>query len=400
MHANLSFFQIISGDGWSTLSRPIIEKHPITALVFVGSIFIMVFGVLNLITAVIVDTAAQARESDIMKMGELKEMERKYAWESFTGMCISLDTDESGHIDIDEIKNGVDNIPELEAWLSVMGVEEDDLDMVFEILDMDGDGKVTHEEFAYQLYKMKTQQVTTGICFVKHYIQGIHKKLKKISKQLKASDTSRPSSRPSDTGTTATVTGNNTTKKSKETTPESAVAVQSKNELPETPPDESASPIPALLLPSVQSLSVQSVEVQTILSGPNVESTNSTQSIQSVSSQLGTRLPDVLVPSEVGQPECRQVPADEVRVELLVPTSESSNKTKAWCCSAKHADEAPTEYHDPKAVEEVRLRQLSALDPHHADNPAANDPGSSTNVYPYGVLQGSQNFSQHSTGQK
>merc|ERR1719183_2030292 len=78
--ADLTFFQIISGDGWSKLARPLIEKHPWTGIIMIGVIFTMVFGLLNLITAVIVDTAAQARESDIGNMAKRKENDRETAW--------------------------------------------------------------------------------------------------------------------------------------------------------------------------------------------------------------------------------------------------------------------------------------------------------------------------------
>merc|ERR1719310_1074549 len=122
MNANLTLFQIISGDGWGQLSRPLIINHPWTAVVIVCIIFTMVFGMLNLIPAVIVDTAAQARQLDVMHMAKHKEFERKKAWANFAELCIRLDENHDGEISLEELKKGIQEIPELNAYLSVLGV--------------------------------------------------------------------------------------------------------------------------------------------------------------------------------------------------------------------------------------------------------------------------------------
>jgi Ca2+-binding EF-hand superfamily protein len=178
MLANLTFFQIVSGDGWSDLARPLIMKHPWTAVLFVGVIFTMVFGMLNLITAVIVDTAAQAREADILHMAAQKEYERKFAWENVEGICVGMDSDEDGNITLEELRRGFKKIPELSAHLSVMGVEFDDLKMVFDILDAEQQGKIPIRQFVNEMYKMQTHEHKTTHVFVKHYVEEIRKDVK------------------------------------------------------------------------------------------------------------------------------------------------------------------------------------------------------------------------------
>eukprot|EP00746_Dinoflagellata_sp_MGD_P167447 gnl/MRDRNA2_/MRDRNA2_98065_c0_seq1.p1 gnl/MRDRNA2_/MRDRNA2_98065_c0~~gnl/MRDRNA2_/MRDRNA2_98065_c0_seq1.p1 ORF type:complete len:775 (-),score=133.59 gnl/MRDRNA2_/MRDRNA2_98065_c0_seq1:128-2452(-) len=175
MNANLTLFQIISGDGWGQLSRPLIINHPWTAVVIVCIIFTMVFGMLNLITAVIVDTAAQARQLDVMHMAKHKEFERKEAWANFAELCLRLDENHDGEISLEELKKGIMEIPELNAHLQVMGVEDDDLEMVFDILDANHDGRITHKEFIQQLYKIQTYEVRFAHCFLKQYVEDIRK---------------------------------------------------------------------------------------------------------------------------------------------------------------------------------------------------------------------------------
>ena len=50
MDANLLIFKtVIAGDSWGEIAVPVIQKHPGTAIIFVGSLLTLVFGVLNLI---------------------------------------------------------------------------------------------------------------------------------------------------------------------------------------------------------------------------------------------------------------------------------------------------------------------------------------------------------------
>ncbi|CAE8677715.1 unnamed protein product [Polarella glacialis] len=71
MRANLTMFQtIIAGDSWGELAVPVIEAHPWTAIIFIGSLLTLVFGVLNLIVAVVIDTYAEHRQKDVINLAQ------------------------------------------------------------------------------------------------------------------------------------------------------------------------------------------------------------------------------------------------------------------------------------------------------------------------------------------
>ena len=54
MKANLLLFKtVIAGDSWGQMAVPVILMHPETAVIFMGSSLTVVFGVLNLIVAVV-----------------------------------------------------------------------------------------------------------------------------------------------------------------------------------------------------------------------------------------------------------------------------------------------------------------------------------------------------------
>jgi len=179
VHANLTFFQMISGDGWGSLSRPIIEHAPLTAVLFFGIIFVCVFGLLNLVIAAIVDTAAEAREADHATLGKLREKDRQESWARFQEQCQTLDKDISGDISLQELRQGLAENPSLKATLSELGVGEADLTMLFHVLDADGNNELTCAEFADQLCHMNCSEVKTSLFYIRKYVEAITRQLEK-----------------------------------------------------------------------------------------------------------------------------------------------------------------------------------------------------------------------------
>ncbi len=77
MDANLLLFKtVIAGDSWGLIAVPVIQENVWTAVIFTGSLLTLVFGVLNMIVAVVVDTFAEVRESDVMQAAE--ELEHNF----------------------------------------------------------------------------------------------------------------------------------------------------------------------------------------------------------------------------------------------------------------------------------------------------------------------------------
>ena len=58
MRANVLLFKtVIAGDSWGQIAVPLIEAYPLTAIIFMGSLLTLVFGVMNLIAQpLVVDT--------------------------------------------------------------------------------------------------------------------------------------------------------------------------------------------------------------------------------------------------------------------------------------------------------------------------------------------------------
>lgn len=148
MDANLLLFKtVIAGDSWGLIAVPVIEDHPGTAIIFVGSQLTLVFGVLNLIVAVVVDTFAESRAHDVLNLAEELEQEMASDKKSLQKMFERIDDDSSGTVTVDELIAGARRDPELQSRLAVMDIDEVDLEQLFEMIDVEGTGQVHARDF-------------------------------------------------------------------------------------------------------------------------------------------------------------------------------------------------------------------------------------------------------------
>lgn len=186
MRANLSLFQtIVAGDSWGMVPVPVIADTPWTALLFVPAQVSLVFGVLNLIVAVVVDTFADVRSQD--DKGRLQELEAEMQHEKATLSKIfqSIDTDCSGTVTFDELEAGAENVAEFKQKLKVMDVTRADLLQLFNILDEDQSGYLDPEEFINALFHMKFADSRTATVLVKHYVTEMGKRQERMEVEIR-----------------------------------------------------------------------------------------------------------------------------------------------------------------------------------------------------------------------
>eukprot|EP00929_Paragymnodinium_shiwhaense_P091309 TRINITY_DN5130_c0_g1_i9.p1 TRINITY_DN5130_c0_g1~~TRINITY_DN5130_c0_g1_i9.p1 ORF type:complete len:732 (-),score=152.16 TRINITY_DN5130_c0_g1_i9:98-2293(-) len=177
MAANLTFFQtILAGDEWGIIAIPLIEESPLTAFVFCGSLLTLTYGIMQLITAVIVDSFADMRKMDVNSLASEMTQEEKLEKEMLARIFEAIDVDGSGQVTYDELAMGAHTSKEFQNWLRVMDVDASDLERLFVILDGDGNGEVDLSEFMDALYRMKNAESKTTTKFVKHTVESLEKK--------------------------------------------------------------------------------------------------------------------------------------------------------------------------------------------------------------------------------
>ncbi|CAE7276432.1 unnamed protein product [Symbiodinium sp. CCMP2592] len=152
MHANLMLFKtVIAGDSWGLIAVPMIESHPETAIIFVGASLTLVFGVLNLIVAVVVDTFAETRENDVVNLAQEMEFSMEDDQQILKQIFRRIDTNNDGELTLDELLNGARTDAEFQSRLRVMDIDEVDLQQFFDMIDLDGSGSIEADEFVIPL---------------------------------------------------------------------------------------------------------------------------------------------------------------------------------------------------------------------------------------------------------
>jgi len=126
------------------------------------------FLLLNLILAVIVDKAQEARNEDEAHTLKEKETQYQQVATQIAKLCEDLATDNDGLTQEEELLNGYEINSRFSSMLELMDIRREDLKALFSILDSDRSGSVSYTEFVDEMYRMKTQADHTLLAFIRH----------------------------------------------------------------------------------------------------------------------------------------------------------------------------------------------------------------------------------------
>jgi len=175
MYANLLLFKtVIAGDSWGEIAVPVIQEHPATAVIFIGSSLTLVFGVLNLIVAVVVDTFADARLNDVQNLAEEMEDEIEHDRKALGKLFARIDKDGSGQLSLQELIEGARHDSGFQSRLRVMDIDEQDLEQLFHMIDIDQSGTIEVAEFIGPLSRWAHDSKTAPRFIKYNMIQTMH----------------------------------------------------------------------------------------------------------------------------------------------------------------------------------------------------------------------------------
>eukprot|EP00931_Biecheleriopsis_adriatica_P031864 TRINITY_DN18638_c0_g1_i5.p1 TRINITY_DN18638_c0_g1~~TRINITY_DN18638_c0_g1_i5.p1 ORF type:complete len:674 (+),score=100.57 TRINITY_DN18638_c0_g1_i5:51-2072(+) len=184
LRANLTLFKtVVASDSWGLLAVPLIEEHPWTAIIFIGSHLTLIYGVLNLVLAVVVDTFAEIRQKNVMALAKEMEDEMDDDIRFLNSVFKQIDTDSSGALSWEEIMTGASAIPEFQSRLRVMDIDQNDLEQLFYMLDRDGSGTVDSNEFVGALSRWLLES-KSAMRFVKHNVDKLVDQQSSVVKKL------------------------------------------------------------------------------------------------------------------------------------------------------------------------------------------------------------------------
>merc|ERR1712039_695276 len=120
----------------------IMDRYPLTLPIFVLIFVSVQLGMMNLILAAIVDRANQAHQDDERYLQRQRQHDFARARIRLLELCRSLDQDKAGSLSIDEIRKGFESSADFADSMRLMDVRQDDVGILFEIMDEDGSGDV------------------------------------------------------------------------------------------------------------------------------------------------------------------------------------------------------------------------------------------------------------------
>jgi len=142
----MTLFQFVTMDSLSQVYRPLIEERPWLLVYFVPLFMFLSITLLNLVTAVTVEVAFEMTQNDRdFKQADLRRRHKQLEpiiREWFT----HLDAEHTGLLKLKQFTSVQSaQLPVvLEQYMTVNSADD-----LFEVLDMDGDGVVTENEFVY-----------------------------------------------------------------------------------------------------------------------------------------------------------------------------------------------------------------------------------------------------------
>jgi voltage-gated sodium channel len=148
------FLAITSGRDWWEIFDPLVKLHPSFAGLFVGYIAVTLFGVMNVVTSVFVESALKSTQhyKDLLIAENLKA--KKMYVDHLKDVFRAIDVDESGEISLVEIEQFLLD-PDLRTYLESMDIQPDDARTLFRLLDKDDSGSVSIDEFCQGCLRLK-----------------------------------------------------------------------------------------------------------------------------------------------------------------------------------------------------------------------------------------------------
>lgn len=162
--AVLLFFQtLVAGDSWGACAVPIVRNSPWTLILFACVLVIVQLGFTNLILAVIVEKAAEAREVD----ANTARRNRRNAIGRLARLAEELDTEHNGTISEEELREGVEKHSHFQQLLDLLDIDKHDVSSLFYLMDHDRSGDLSIEEFVRTIAKTSGDDVRKHMMFLR-----------------------------------------------------------------------------------------------------------------------------------------------------------------------------------------------------------------------------------------
>jgi len=179
-----SLTQAISGGrSWGEYADIFLEINPLYGVVFGVFIVFMVFGVLNILTGVFVESTRNLAsfDQDLVIQEELSL--RESTINQIRALFGEIDTDKSGTISMKELKENLDD-ERVKAYFGVLQMDVSEAEGLFSLLDKDGSGEVSIMEFIMSCMRLKGQARSIDMASMMYESKRLYRMVNEALSQL------------------------------------------------------------------------------------------------------------------------------------------------------------------------------------------------------------------------
>jgi len=141
-----SMFEAITTEGWPTMSRTAMQYLPSVWIFFVLFISITSFGIMNVLTAVIVENTLDMAHKNSQDIAKKQHFEKKKALGRLYQVFKLADRDGNEQLSKEEFLTAL-KMPDVARALYEVDIDMGDAESLFDILDYDGSGQLDVTEF-------------------------------------------------------------------------------------------------------------------------------------------------------------------------------------------------------------------------------------------------------------
>jgi len=178
--AMVTLFMCISGGvDWRDAMDPLMKVHWFYEPTFVGFIFFMFFGVLNIVVGAFVTATAEISKKDRALLVS-SEMESSKAYtKKIREFFAEADLDMSGMLSWDEFETHLKN-PKVSAYFASLELDVSNAHRLFRLLDVDGSNEVGLDEFLEGCMRLKGQARSIDVNILVYEIERMSRQISHI----------------------------------------------------------------------------------------------------------------------------------------------------------------------------------------------------------------------------